>query len=91
MADATRPDCKPTADELQRLDRKHSCLLQLQYGCWQMGEREFKEAVKQPGELRNATLALIAIDQSAAVNKGQLATAIAAASLPCHSTPNAGD
>ena len=60
-----------TAEELERLDKKHSCMLRLQHGWWQLGERDFKAALKQPGEWRDTTLTLLAADPSAAVNKGQ--------------------
>jgi len=46
-------------------------MAQLQRALQQMGEVAFKVAIGLPGELRNTTVALLAVDPSTAVNQGQ--------------------
>lgn len=60
-----------TAEELQRLTHRYDCMAQLQRALQQMGEVAFKVAIGLPGELRNTTVALLAVDPSTAVNQGQ--------------------
>ena len=60
-----------TAEEQQRLTAKYNSMQQLVTALQQLGESAFKVAIQRPGELRNTTIALLAVDPSTAINEGQ--------------------